>query len=280
MRLVILLASLMGVAHLSAAQPRELRGQLRDEAGAPLPFATIGVVGQPVGTVADDSGRFQLLLPATVAASDSVRFALLGCRPRTMAVAGLPANPVRIALAEAALALPEATVRARGLDTARIGNRHYQTHLMTNFALGSQPDQNLGAEIGRIFQLPRRGAWLESFRCVICSEFDTVRVRLNVYRLRDGVPAELLLTRPLYRELIGAKDRWVTFDLRAENLFVTDGAVAVAVEWVGHSAQRGRTLSIPLLMPAFGTHLYRYGAANRWKRFPGMSTTMELTVLQ
>ena len=39
-------------------------------------------------------------------------------------------------------------------------------------------------------------------------------------------------------------------------------------------------LALPLLMPAFATHLYRYGAANRWKRFPSMSTAMQLTVLK
>ncbi len=262
------------------AQARLLAGQLTTETHQPLPYATVGVVGQPVGTVADDAGRFRLLLPASVAATDSVRFALVGYRTRTMAAGALPVGPLTVALAEAAVALPEATVRARSLDTVRIGNHHHRTLLQTNFALGEKPDQNLGAEIGRVFQLPRRGAWLESFRCVIGSGFDTVRVRLNVYRLRNGLPAEPLLTHPLYRELIGAKARWVTFELRAENLFVADDEVAVSIEWVGHSRQRGRNLSIPLLMPAFGTHLYRYGAANRWKRFPGMSTTMELTVLK
>ncbi len=274
------LLSLTLLARFANAQPHALHGHLRDETGAPLPYATVGVVGRPIGTVADATGAFRLLLPATIAATDSIRFGLLGYRALTLAVSALPANPQQIALPEAVTALAETTIRARRLDTVRIGNHHYRTRLQTNFALGDEPDQNLGAEIGRVFQLPRHGAWLESFRCVIGSGFDTVRVRLNVYRMRSGVPAEPLLTRPLYRELIGAKARWVTFDLHAEQLFVAADEVAVSVEWVGHSRQRGRNLSIPLLMPAFGTHLYRYGAANRWKRFPGMSTTMELTVLK
>ncbi len=263
-----------------AAQARAFTGVVVDSAsGQPLPYATVGVVNQPIGTVADAAGRFRLTLPAAAAPTDSVRFGLVGYRPELVALTALPTAPARIALAEATLALPEATVRARGLDTVLIGNPQYQTRLITNFALSEEPGQNVGSEIGRIFQLPRRGAWLESFQCVISSRFDTVRLRLNVYRLRHGVPAEPLLTRPLYRDLIGARRRWVHFDLRAENLFVTDGEVAVTVEWVGHSRQQER-LGIPLQMPAFATHLYRYGAANRWKRFPGMSTAMELTVLQ
>lgn len=283
MRRLLSCLLLLIVAFPAAAQSgigRTLSGVVLDSATRrPLPYATVGVVGQPVGTVADDAGRFRLALPATVAPTDPVRFGLVGYCSRTVPVAALPAGPLTVPLPEAAVALPEATVRARGLDTVRIGTHRYKTTLQTNFAIGEQPGQNVGSEIRRVFQFPRKGAWLESFRCVVTSGFDTVRLRLNLYRLRDGVPAEPLLNRPLYQELIGAKARWVTFNLRAENLFVTDGEVVAAVEWVNHSRQQ-KTLAIPLLMPAFATHLYRYGAANRWKRFPGMSTTMELTVLK
>ncbi len=110
------------------------------------------------------------------------------------------------------------------------------------------------------------------------NNFDTVQLRVNVYELRDGLPARPLLRHPLYRQLTTPGARRVHLSLREENLFVAD-AVVVAVEWIGHS-RRGRELALPLLMPAFATHLYRYGAANRWKRFPSMSTAMELTVLR
>ncbi|MDO7845599.1 carboxypeptidase-like regulatory domain-containing protein [Hymenobacter sp. M29] len=265
-------------AAAQSAASRQLSGQFTDEAGQALPYATVGVVGKGVGTVADAQGRFQLALPATVAAADTVRFALLGYASRASAVAALPAGPLAVALRPAAVALAAVTVQARGLDTVRIGNPHYRTRLQTNFALGTQPGLNVGSEIGRVFQLPRRGAWLRQFEFILsANDFDTVQFRINIYQLRHGVPGPALLRQPIYRQVVGKGARRVRIDLQAEPLFAED-AVAVAVEWVSHSRQ-GQRLALPLLMPAFATHLYRYGAANSWKRFASMSTAMELEVL-
>lgn len=131
-----------------------------------------------------------------------------------------------------------------------------------------------------MFQLPRGGAWLDQFEFVLsANDFDTVQLRINVYRMHQGGPGGPLLHQPIYRQLTRRGASRVRVSLRAELLFVHENEVAVTVEWVGHSRQ-GRQLALPLLMPAFATHLYRYGAANRWKKFPGMSTTMELIVVR
>jgi len=105
-----------------------------------------------------------------------------------------------------------------------------------------------------------------------------VQLRINIYQLRNGVPNEPLLHQPLYQLITRSGSRQVRVSLREENLFAHD-EIAITVEWVSHS-RRGKQLAPPLLMPAFATHLYRYGAANRWKRFPSMSTTMQLTALK
>ena len=255
---LLVAALLAGGTVRAQAGPRTLVGTVTDAAGQPLPYATAGVVGQGIGTVADAQGRFRLLLPATVAPTDTLRFALLGYASRQWAVGALPA---------AAVALPAVTVLARGPDTVRIGNPHYRTRLQTNFALGTAPGLNVGSDIGRGFQLPKGGTWLDTVEFVLsANDFDTVQFRINVYRLRQGQPAEALLHQPLYRQLTAPGSRRVRVALGPENLFAA-GEVAVAVEWVSHS-RRGGQLAVPLLMPAFATHLYRYGAANRWKRFP------------
>lgn len=278
--LLLVLAS-SGFAPQAAGQAsssRLLTGLITDTAGQPLPYATVGVLDQGVGTVADAQGQFRLTLPPAVVGTDSLRFALLGYGARTFAVAALPAAPLTVALPTTSVALTEVTIRVRGLDSARIGNRHYRTNLQTNFALGGQAGLNVGSEIGRVFQLPKRGAWLDQFEFVLsANDFDSVQLRVNVYQLRGGVPTTSLLQRPVYKQLIGKGSRRVRVDLRPLNLFVTDDAVAITIEWVGHSRQ-GKELALPLLMPAFATHLYRYGAANTWRRFPSMSTTMELIV--
>lgn len=279
-----LLGGLMALAlamPASAQVPTRLSGLITDEANQPLPYATVGVVGKGVGTVADAQGRFQLLLPpAQVTPRDTVRFALLGYAARSRAISSLPAGQpdLTVVLPALPVSLPAVRVQSRRLDSVRIGNRHYRTNLQTNFALGSQPGLNVGSEIGRIFQLPARGAWLDQFEFVLsANNFDTVQLRVNVYSLRNGAPAVPLLRHPIYHQITRPGASRVRVDLRPQQLFVAEDAVAVTVEWVGHS-RRGSQLALPLLMPAFATHIYRYGAANRWKKFASMSTTMELLV--
>ena len=273
------LSVLLLLAWPAAAQSRTLTGVLLDSTTQPpLPYATVGVVGQPIGTVADAAGRFNLDLPTRVSATDSLRFGLVGYRVRTLALRALPAGELQVSLAEAAVLLPAATVRARGLRRQRIGNHNWNARMQTNFALGTQPGQNVGSEIGRIFQLPRGGAWLDTLRFAIGNTFDSVRLRVNVYALEDGRPGRALLTHPIYLRRVKGQRGWCVADFRTENLFVPDDAVVVAVEWVSHSPQFNGRLAIPITVPAFGTHLYHYGAANEWKRFPGMSACLELVV--
>ncbi|GAA3995325.1 hypothetical protein GCM10022408_02200 [Hymenobacter fastidiosus] len=277
------LALLLALAAPAVAQvPGRLTGTITDEAGRPLPYATVGVTGKGVGTVADEQGRFQLALPAAqVTASDTLRFALLGYAAQSRVAGSLPAGQLlTVVLPEAAISLPNVRVQARGLDSVRIGNRHYRTNLQTNFALGKQPGLNVGSEIGRVFQLPTRGAWLDTFEFVLsANDFDTIQLRINIYKLQGGTPAGLLLRYPIYKQLTRLGATRIRIDLRPEHLFVEENEIAITVEWIGHS-RRGSQLALPLLMPAFATHLYRYGAANRWKKFTGMSTTMELLVLE
>ncbi len=88
----------------------------------------------------------------------------------------------------------------------------------------------MGSEIGRVFQLPKKGAWLDAFEFVlIANDFDTVQLRVNVYEVRNGLPARPLLRHPLYQQLTTPGARRVRLSLRQEDLFVAD-AVVVAVE--------------------------------------------------
>ena len=69
------------------AQSTTLIGQVLDQTTqAPVAYASVGVLRRPVGTVADDQGRFTLKLPAAND-QDSLRIGLLGYAPRTMQMA-------------------------------------------------------------------------------------------------------------------------------------------------------------------------------------------------
>lgn len=262
----------------SAAQPggtpAQLTGTLTDERGLPLAYVSVGIPGTAVGSVSDERGQFTLFFGKETKPVDSVRFSLLGYRPLTLTVVALQsrlaAGPLQ--LAEEARTLGEVIVLGRQLRRGNVGSNDATTRMNTNFAIGEKPRQNLGAEIGRKFNLPRGACRLETYRFYVQTNFDSVRFRLNVYSARTFQP---LLTRNVYLTVPGKRRDWVTVDLTNLNLVVSEDVV-VSVQWVDHVG-RGNHLSLPIQMPATAIHYYKYGSQDRWRKFVGMTTAMNLS---
>jgi len=159
-----------------------------------------------------------------------------------------------------------------------IGHQKTKTSRMTNFSISKKPNQNLGAAIGRRFNI-KKTSQLSAFKFYVgANNFDTIRFRVNIYTIKNGRPNQLLNQADIITTLIDHKKGWATVDLSDYPLFIKDDII-VAVEWIEHS-KKGRFLQLPLTMPAFGTHFYKYGSQDKWKRFRGMSTAMVLTVKQ
>ena len=266
----------------SGQMPVMLTGFVADETGVPLPFANVGVVNTLVGTVTDDNGRFTLYLTESVRLTDTVQISLLGYksdrRPVGQLAEVLQAKPV-ITLMLRPAQLAEVTVRSSQWQVRQTGNTNVQTRMKTNFALAGKPRQNLGAQIGRVFRIPKRGAFLEEFRFFISvNNFDSTRFRINVQTLRLNYPDSNLLQRAVYVELKPKQTGWITVDLHPYNLFAADN-VAVSVEWVDYGG-KGNYLGIPITVPSVGAvHLYKFASQSSWKKFGQMSACMNLTML-
>jgi uncharacterized membrane protein len=258
----------------------QVAGTVVDQAGRPLAYASVGVIDKPIGTVADEGGKFQVFLTDAVQPTDSIRVSLLGHASKTMLVAAVLQQPDRltIILTDLPATLSEVFVKTTKLITKTIGNKNTDASMRTNFAISGKPRQNLGAEIGRVFALPKKGAFLDEFAFYVsANNFDSTRVRVNVYKLKGNYPTDNLLQQPIYVDIKPQQTGWITVDLRPYNLYATND-VAVAVEWVSYG-QKGSFLGIPITMPSIGaTHLYKYGSQNRWKKYGQMSACMNLTL--
>lgn len=220
---------LMLAANSLVAQPHPdlVAGQVLDaRTQKPLGFVSVGVLRHPYGTVADAHGRFTLNLPSSYDA-DSVRVSLLGYANRTLRVADLRRNG-QLALAARPVQLAEARVKAAGLRRLTLGNTTIQaTMRIEGFAANTA-----GNQIGQRLNI-KRPAFLEEISFSITDmTYDTVYLRLNVYKLRRDYPAENLLPTATYLNISRqqAKSR-VHVNLRRHRLYLTEDVV-VAVELV------------------------------------------------
>lgn len=283
------------------AQLPPLSGQLRDqETHAPLGFASVSVLRQPYGTVADAQGRFTLNLPPSYDA-DSVRLSLVGYAPRTWRVSDLrrltAAGP--LALRARAVPLAEARVRATGLKQRVLGNSTLRSTMrIDGFAANSA-----GNQIGQRIVI-KRPAFLEevSLGIRVCT-YDSVAFRLNVYQLRGDYPAENLLPAPIYFQVSREQMRSrVYVNLRRYRLYLTQDVV-VAVELVRSLGKGELWFSQPLAgggpfykveqTPGPGTALNvapknstntidmkRHQPDGPWTKYPNLGVGIDATVLE
>ncbi|MBO0951331.1 carboxypeptidase-like regulatory domain-containing protein [Fibrella forsythiae] len=267
--LTIFLAHAQTIPAVSRAR---LSGRVQRSDGTPLAFVNIGIPGTAVGTVSDEQGRYSLVLKPETNPADSVRFSMLGYGSGTYTVAVLQseiANNVPVVLTEMAQQLAE--VRVLASAGKAVGSSKIDTRMKNNMLIGSEPDQNLGSEVGRRFNLPGKPAVLTEYRAYVKSNFKSVTLRVNIYEANNMRP---LLTRNVYVTLPEKHNDWITVDLAPYNI-VASGDVVASLQWV-RSEGKGTYLALPLQMPVFATHLYKYGSQNNWKKFRGMTTPMTL----
>ena len=102
-----------GAAGTAGATTTLLRGVVLDlKTGRSVPYASVSVPGQGVGTVADGAGRFELR-----AAPGAVRVSSVGYAEATVAA---PAAPLTVRLRPSAYELASAEVRGESLDPRKI----------------------------------------------------------------------------------------------------------------------------------------------------------------
>ena len=280
-KLVLNIFTFLSPLLLTAQEALVIKGKVMDQENTTtLPYVNIGIIGTSLGTISDANGVFELYLKANVDEEQIVRFSYLGYATKDYTIASLHLlNGQEIPLEKTGITLKTVEVRPDLLTAKVIGHEKTNTNRMNNFSISKKPNQNLGAAIGRRFNVGNKTSQLSEFKFYVgANNFDTIRFRVNIYSIKNGRPNLLLNQQDIITTLIQHQKGWATVDLSPQQLFVKEDVI-VAVEWIEHS-RKGRFLQLPITMPAFATHFYKYGSQDKWKRFRGMSTAMVLTVKQ
>lgn len=263
---------------VSAQNQIILKGKVIDSTNnQPLAYTNIGVLGTSIGTISSPDGNFELYLSEEINPKTSIRFSYLGYTSQDFSIEKLTEiDNLIIHLQKENLTLSTIEVRPKFLNTKTIGHKKTTPMRVTNFAISKQPSQNLGASIGRKFNIKADTAFLQSFQFFIAfNNFEEVRFRINIYNLKNGKPYQNIHSNNIIATLKNKKRGWIEIDLSDYNLQAKED-IAISLEWIYHS-EKGSHLSLPLTFPTIGTHFYKFGSQDSWKRFRGMSTAMKLT---
>ncbi len=250
-----------------------LEGKVCGADGTGLPYVNLGVPGRNQGTVSRPDGSFRLVLKE-VRTDDTVRVSLVGYRTLDLALAQITKSAsrsgLRLTLKEQTQALPEVVVRTDASVVKVLGNPTESRF----FSGGFGPNQ-LGAQIGIPIRGRKKPMRVEKVDFhVSYNTYDSLTLRLNVYRLENGMPGPNLLRENVLLRL-GKQTGRFAFDLSGQDLVIRED-VLVALELLdGQGAETRFFLSAGVFN---GATYYRRASQGTWRKAKGMGVGLQATV--
>lgn len=178
-----------------AQEHKEIAGIVLDNKENPVAYVNVGIPGKGIGGMSDKDGTFRLLIPNTLL-DEQLVVSHIAYKKYSCSIRAISSSPFRVLLEDSLLALPEVSVRP--LKGKWISNKGIRVPggVMTTDKTGS-----LGEEIGINVKLKKDGL-LEQIRLPVseCS-YDSVLVRVNLYRICEGMNPELLPILPVYQTI-------------------------------------------------------------------------------
>ncbi|MES2063765.1 MAG: carboxypeptidase-like regulatory domain-containing protein [Bacteroidota bacterium] len=259
MKRILFVALFIFPALLANAQTFE--GVVKDaKTNQPLPYVNVGIIGKSVGTVTDSAGHYKLNLANHDA--DSIKLSMIGYIAQTYQVAAF-INDARksILLQPSVTQLKEVKV---------VSNRKWKEGVLGNTSQSDNSnagfrDNRLGYEIGTVIKIKKSPTYLKKFNVHISNASSyPVRLRLNFYSLKKGMPDQLLQNQNIYVDVLaGQKD--IHVDLVPYNIFVDDNFFA-SLEWIENSKGNGLMFSAYLSLFGSGAVISRETSQAAWEK--------------
>ena len=191
---------------------------------SPVPFAKIGIMGKGIGTIADENGRFTLVVDKKYG-KDKIRFSCIGYSSYDISVADYKHMDNKTIL-----------LQQRPADTATMKQPTANAKVKTYGSFGTNDNIEIngglpGSEVGVVFNF-KESSLLDKLMVKIQSNsVDTLLYRVNVYNVIGDGKFELMLKKPIYYKSASGDlvDKTITIDLSNDNVLVK-GSKLITIE--------------------------------------------------
>ena len=211
-----LLFSLSFVFTLRAQVP--IHGIVLDKSNKQvLAYASIGIIGKPVGTISDEKGEFALTI-SQKNNNDSLKIFSIGYLPKVILVSEYMSQHIKsIELDAAPLQLEEVVVQSKKVKFKKLGADKYSKNNCTGFA---DVSNNWKGSEAAVLMRNSKSVLIESFSFyVIQNKYsDSLLFRLMLYRkIKNDWVGPTFLKKPIIFKL-GTKQGEFTLDLKEHNI--------------------------------------------------------------
>lgn len=273
---ITLLCSLTNVF----SQEKTIRGSVLDNLKKPIPYANVGVLNKPIGTVTNNEGEFTLKINDSLIL-DTLKISSLGFKSKELIIKNLlDKKSSDIYLESYIEELEEVKISSNNLKSYTEGKEKTKSKNQVFFANPEIKNINLGCEIGRKFVLnSKKPSALEELKFYIKeNNFEQIKFRINIYNMQNEIPLNRINKIDIYSEVKNING-WITVNLTDYNIIIKDNVI-VTIEWI-EASKIGDTLSLPLIVPSLNSiHYYKQSAQSQWRKYKMISSAMLLTYKQ
>ena len=267
-----LIVALFGLMVFKSNAQNSISGTIKDaDSRETLAYVNIGIIGQGIGTVTNEDGRFEMHINESYD-QDSLKISMIGFESKTFLVENFVKQLAKnntLYLTEKVLELNEVVVTNRTLKSRTLGNRTTSKILSDGF----DSDQ-LGNEAGLVIRIKRSPTYIQSFHASVAhNEHDEIRFRLNFYNLKNGLPHENILNENIIITST-IKKGMLNVDLRKYNI-VMEEDFFVSLEWIEDFGDGDLQFSIGFLGSPV---IYREASQGHWTVIKGIGPGFNVNV--
>ena len=269
----ILIGLICAIVH---SQEKTISGKvLNFENSEPLAYVNIGIKNKTVGTVSNNNGLFNLLLNDKVTSKDTIIFSYIGFKTEKYLVSELNKIKDPILLQPKNMELDEVVVSSNKvkLKPKKIGRTSKGlglTHANFYSYYEKDVDDRLSKERGMKFKI-RRNCHIEDLNFNITSnDFTSLKFRVNLYKIENGLPTELLINENIVFEIKDNFLGWFKVELVPYNIYLKEDVeeVAVTIQWLESvkKNEKSKYFSISTAASPIDTAYFREKAMDTWTK--------------
>lgn len=266
----ILIVLLLAAIYSVIAQP--VSGITKNDlTNKPVDYVNIGLMGKEIGTVSSADGSFSLDIPSNYN-NDTLYFSRVGFDKKGIKVSDLRSEKCNsIFLVEKRYAIDEVSIVPKKFKKKTLG-------VTTDFkgVVAGFNNYHLGYELGLLMKV-KKSTYIHQVKINFASStYDTVFLRLNIYKTTGELSFENILKEPIYIKVAKSDiEKPIIIDLKNQYLHVT-GDFLVTLEYVKDLGEGQLMFCASLIsQPTY----YRDISQGAWRKLPapiGISMSVDV----
>lgn len=258
------------------SQQKKVSGNVwNSENNQPLAYVNIGIKNKTVGTVSNKKGLFELLLNDQVNLKDTVYFSYIGFNIEKYLISELQQLKKPILLQPKTTELDEVFISSQKikLKPKKIGRTSKGLGMMhSNFYTSYEKDvdDRLSKESGMKFKMKRNCHIKDLNFNVTNNQFKSLKFRVNIYKIENGLPTDLIIQDNIIFEIKDGFLGWVKVDLEPYDIHLKkeNEEVAVTIQWLESVKEnkKSKYFSISTAASPLHTAYFRDKAMDNWDK--------------